>query len=197
MFTGIITDIGRVRSVERAPSGDTRLAIDTGQDVNGMVIGASVACSGACLTVVELGARWFAVEFSGETRARTTLGDWQPGRAVNLERPLRIGDELGGHLVSGHIDGVALVERIEPEGGSLRFILTAPRPLAKFIAPKGSVALDGVSLTVNEVEGDRFGVNVIDHTRRATSFGEARPGERMNLEVDILARYVARLAEGA
>jgi riboflavin synthase len=195
MFTGIITDLGRVRSVERAPSGDTRLAIDTGQDMAGLAVGASVACSGACLTVIEHGARWFAVEFSGETRASTTLGAWQPGHAVNLERPLRLGDELGGHLVSGHVDGVALIERIEPEGGSLRFTFAAPKPLARYIAPKGSVALDGVSLTVNEVAGERFGINIVDHTRQATNFGAARPGERMNLEVDLLARYVARLME--
>jgi len=195
MFTGIITDLGRVRTVESAASGDTRLVIETGYDAEAMEIGASVACSGACMTVVDRGGGWFAVEFSGETAACTTLGAWQPGRQTNLERPLRASDELGGHLVTGHVDGVAAIEHITPEGGSLRFTFRAPDALARFIAPKGSVALDGVSLTVNEVEGSRFGVNIIDHTRRRTSFGEARAGERVNLEVDLLARYVARLLE--
>jgi riboflavin synthase len=197
MFTGIISDLGRVRSVEPATSGDTRFVIDAGDALEGLALGASVACSGACLTVVEHGPRWFAVEVSGETRARTTLGDWQPGHPVNLERPLRMGDELGGHMVSGHVDGVARIERIDPEGGSLRFTIAAPPELARFIAPKGSVALDGVSLTVNEVEGDRFGVNIIDHTRRVTSFGGVQAGGLMNIEVDLIARYVARLVEGA
>jgi riboflavin synthase len=196
MFTGIISDLGRVRSVEPAASGDTRFVIDAGDALEGLALGASVACSGACLTVVEHGPRWFAVEVSGETLSRTTLGDWQPGHPVNLERPLRMGDELGGHMVSGHVDGVARVERIDPEGGSLRFTIGVPAELARFIAPKGSIALDGVSLTVNEVEGDRFGVNIIDHTRRVTSFGGVQAGGRMNIEVDLIARYVARLVEG-
>jgi riboflavin synthase len=195
MFTGIITDLGRVRAVERAASGDTRFTFSTGYDTSGIALGASIACSGACLTVVARGPGWFAVEASGETLSRTTLTEWRPGRAVNLERPLKLGDELGGHLVSGHVDGLARIERIEPEGGSLRVTCAVPVELARFIARKGSLALDGVSLTVNEVDGASFGVNIIDHTRRATTFGEAKPGDRVNLEVDLLARYVARLVE--
>jgi riboflavin synthase len=201
MFTGIITDLGRVRAVERAASGDTRFSFATAYDTGRIALGASIACSGACLTVVDKGpatgnaAAWFAVEVSGETLSRTTLGDWRPGRAVNLEQALKLGDELGGHLVSGHVDGIARIERVEPEAGSLRFTFEAPEALARYIASKGSVALDGVSLTVNEVDGPRFGVNIIDHTRRLTSFGEARPGDRVNLEIDLMARYVARLLE--
>ena len=195
MFTGIITDLGRVRAVERAASGDTRLIFSTRYDTSRIALGASIACSGACLTVTEHGPGWFAVEVSGETLSRTTLGSWRPGRAVNLEQSLKLGDEVGGHLVSGHVDGVARIERIEPAGGSLRFVIDVPVELARFIAAKGSVALDGVSLTVNEVNGTAFGVNIIDHTRRATTFGEVKPGDRVNLEVDLLARYVARLLE--
>lgn len=201
MFTGIITDLGRVRTVERAASGDTRFTISTAYDTGRIALGTSIACSGVCLTVVDKGLAlgkdpgWIAVEVSGETLSRTTLGDWHPGRAVNLEQSLKHGDELGGHLVYGHVDGVALIERIVPEGGSLRFTFGAPAELAGFIAAKGSVALDGVSLTVNEVDGGRFGVNIIDHTRRTTSFGEAKAGEHANLEIDLLARYVARLLE--
>lgn len=197
MFTGIITDLGRVRAVERAASGDTRFTFSTGYDTSGIALGASIACSGACLTVVARGPGWFAAEASGETLSRTTLAEWRPGRAVNLERPLKLGDELGGHLVSGHVDGLARIERIEPEGGSVRVTCEVPVELARFIARKGSLALDGVSLTVNEVDGASFGVNIIDHTRRATTFGEAKPGDRVNLEVDLLARYVARLMEGS
>lgn len=201
MFTGIITDLGRVRTVERAASGDMRFTISTAYDTGRLSFGASIACSGVCLTVVDKGPpvgkdpAWFAVEVSSETLSRTILGDWQPGQAVNLERSLELGDELGGHLVSGHVDGVARIEGIVPEGGSLRFTLEAPAVLARFIAAKGSVALDGVSLTVNEVDGRRFGVNIIDHTRQMTSFGEAKVGARANLEIDLLARYVARLLE--
>lgn len=197
MFTGIITDLGRVRAVERAASGDTRFTFSTGYDTSGIALGASIACSGTCLTVVARGPGWFAAEASGETLSRTTLAEWRPGRAVNLERPLKVGDELGGHLVSGHVDGLARIERIEPEGGSVRVTCEVPVGLARFIARKGSLALDGVSLTVNEVDGASFGVNIIDHTRRATTFGEAKPGDRVNLEVDLLARYVARLMEGS
>ena len=197
MFTGIITDLGRVRAVERAASGDTRFTFSTGYDTSGIALGASIACSGTCLTVVARGPGWFAVEASGETLSRTTLAEWRAGRAVNLERPLKLGDELGGHLVSGHVDGLARIERIEPEGGSVRVTCEVPVGLARFIARKGSLALDGVSLTVNEVDGASFGVNIIDHTRRATTFGEAKPGDRVNLEVDLLARYVARLMEGS
>ncbi len=195
MFTGIITDLGRVRAVERAASGDTRFAFSTAYDTASLALGASVACSGACLTVVDKRPGWFAVEASGETLACTTLGEWRIGRAVNLERSLRLGDELGGHLVSGHVDGVAELARLAPEGGSLRMTFEAPEVLARFIAAKGSVAVDGVSLTVNEVGRTSFGVNIIDHTRKLTSLGEARVGDRVNLEIDLLARYVARLLE--
>ncbi|HXQ66900.1 MAG TPA: riboflavin synthase [Alphaproteobacteria bacterium] len=195
MFTGIITDLGRVRAVERAASGDTRFAFSTAYDTASLALGASVACSGACLTVVDKRPGWFAVEASGETLARTTLGEWRIGRAVNLERSLLLGDELGGHLVSGHVDGVAELARLAPEGGSLRMTFEAPEALARLIAAKGSVAVDGVSLTVNEVGRTSFGVNIIDHTRKLTSLGEARVGDRVNLEIDLLARYVARLLE--
>ena len=193
MFTGIITDLGRVRAIERP--GDTRFAIETSYDTAGIEIGASIACSGPCLTVVERGPGWFAVEASAETLACTTLGDWREGSPVNLERSLRIGDELGGHIVSGHVDGVARVLDTHPEGDSVRFTFEAPEGLADFIAPKGSIALDGVSLTVNEAEGARFGVNIISHTRRVTTFGRLKAGGRVNLEVDTLARYVARLVK--
>lgn len=197
MFTGIITDLGRVRAVEAAASGDTRFAFATAYDTAALALGASVACSGACLTVVDKGPGWFAVEASAETLACTTLGSWRPGDAVNLEQALRLGEELGGHLVSGHVDGIAVLTRVVPEGGSLRMSFEPPAPLRRFIAAKGSVALDGVSLTVNEVEGGTFGVNIIDHTQKRTRFGETRAGDRVNLEIDLLARYVARLLEGS
>jgi len=196
MFTGIITDLGRVREV--VERGDTRFAFETGKGTSDLAIGASVACSGACLTVVEKGADWFAADVSAETLAKTTLGDWAPGTPVNLERALKVGDELGGHLVSGHVDGVAqLVDRMS-EGDSWRFSFEVPAALARFIAPKGSVGLDGVSLTVNEVAdlsagGARLGVNIIPHTAACTTFGELRVDARVNLEIDLLARYVARL----
>ena len=193
MFTGIVTDLGRVRAVEPAASGDTRFAFTTGYDTASLALGASVACSGACLTVVDKGEGWFAVEASAETLGCTTLGEWRAGQAVNLEQSLKLGEELGGHLVSGHVDGVARLARVEPEGGSLRMTFEAPEALAKFIAPKGALALDGVSLTVNEVAGRSFGVNIIDHTRKHTRLGEVQPGDRLNLEIDLLARYVARL----
>ncbi len=201
MFTGIITDLGRVRAVE--PRGDARLTIETGYDTAAIELGASIACSGACLTVVDTGSggdggpNWFAADVSAETLSKTTLGDWAPGTAVNLERALRLGDELGGHLVSGHIDGVAEVCERAEEGDSLRLALTAPAALMPFIATKGSVTLDGVSLTVNAVEdaagGGRFEVNIIPHTAAVTTFGACRPGTRVNLEIDLLARYVQRL----
>lgn len=193
MFTGIITDVGRIKSVEKR--GDTRIAVETGFDTADIEIGASIACSGPCLTVVEKGAGWFAIEASAETLARTTLGGWKQGSRVNLERALRVGDELGGHIVSGHVDGVARILDTTPEGDSVRFEFEAPDSLAKFIAPKGSVALEGVSLTVNAVDGSRFGVNIISHTRECTTFGELGPGDEVNLEVDMLARYVGRLTE--
>jgi riboflavin synthase len=177
------------------PEGGCELTIATAYPVDEIALGASIACSGPCLTVIAIEPGVFTVEASAETLARTTLGEWTEGTPVNLERALRLGDELGGHLVSGHVDGVAqLVER-RPEGDSIRFTIEAPAELARYIAPKGSVALDGVSLTVNEVEGARFGVNIIPYTLAHTSLGEARPGHRLNLEIDTIARYVARLLD--
>jgi len=197
MFTGIITDCGRVHRLRRGtgPEGGCELTIATAYPLDEIALGASIACSGPCLTVIAIEPGVFTVEASAETLARTTLGEWTEGTPVNLERALRLGDELGGHLVSGHVDGVAqLVER-RPEGDSIRFTIEAPAELARYIAPKGSVALDGVSLTVNEVEGGRFGVNIIPYTLAHTSLGEARPGQRLNLEIDTIARYVARLLD--
>ena len=192
MFTGIITDVGRVRAVKR--QGDTRFTVETAFDMETVPIGASIANNGVCLTVVEKGPGWFAVQASAETLSKTTLGGWDEGTRVNLERALKVGDELGGHIVSGHVDGVASVVDIRPDGESKRFTFEAPATLAKYIASKGSVALDGVSLTVNEVDGARFGVNIIPHTQDATTFGALKAGDRVNLEIDMLARYVARLA---
>ena len=191
MFTGIVTDVGTVRAIEQR--GDTRIEIETSYDMDDVDIGASIACSGPCLTVVEKGSDWFAVEASAETLDKTALGDWAVGTQVNLERAMRIGDELGGHIVSGHVDAVAEVVDMTPEGDSMRFSFEAPTDFAKYIAPKGSVCLDGVSLTVNEVDGNRFGVNIISHTQSATSFGERKIGDRINMEIDTIARYVARL----
>ena len=194
MFTGIVTDVGKVRHVERR--GDTHVVIGTHYDVTGVEIGGSIACSGICLTVVDKGSardRWFAVTASGETRSKTTLGRWKIGDAVNLERPMRVGDEFGGHIVTGHVDGVAEIVGAAAEGESVRLTFEVPLKLAKFVAPKGSVALDGVSLTVNDVDSARFGVNVIPHTLSVTTFGKAKPGVAVNFEVDLLARYVARL----
>jgi riboflavin synthase len=193
MFTGLVTDVGTIRSIVGA--GDRRIEIETSYPIAEIAIGASIACSGVCLTAVELGDNWFAVEASEETLSKTTVGDWAAQRRINLERSLRIGDELGGHLVFGHVDGVATVAERRPDGDSIRFTIQAPAELAAFIASKGSIALDGVSLTVNEVDGTRFGVNVIPHTAEATTFGELEVGSRVNLEVDMLARYVARQLE--
>jgi riboflavin synthase len=193
MFTGIVTDIGRVRSIEQR--GDTRLIIETVYDTATIAMGASIAHSGACLTVVDKGPGWFAVEASAETLACTTLGDWQVGTPVNLERAMKVGDELGGHIVSGHVDGVGQIVARRAEGDSVRFTFEVPMALARFIAEKGSVALNGVSLTVNEVEGNRFGVNLIQHTLNHTTFGAGDIGTRVNVEIDMLARYVARLTE--
>lgn len=195
MFTGIVTDVGRVCRLRHSagPEGGLDLSIATGYDISGIPLGASIACSGVCLTVVAVEPGAFSVQASAETLSCSTLGDWGEGTAVNLERALRVGDELGGHIVSGHVDGVARIADRRPEGESVRFVIEASPALMPFIAPKGSVALDGVSLTVNEVEGDRFGVNIIPHTLSHTGFGEARPGTRMNIEIDPFARYVARL----
>lgn len=191
MFTGIITDLGRVRLVGQGAM--TRLEIETKYPTDGIAIGASIACNGVCLSVVERGPGWFAVEASGETLSKTTLGQWRTGTAVNLERPLKLGDELGGHLVLGHVDGVGrIVERL-PDGGSVRLTLEAPAELARFIAAKGSIAIDGVSMTVNEVSGRRFGVNVIPITQRETNLGGLAVDMPVNLEIDMMARYVARL----
>ena len=195
MFTGIITDIGTVAAVEMR--GDMRARIDCNYDMAGVDMGASIACDGICLTVVAKGMDWFEVDISAETLARTNIGaqGWQPGQRINLERALRVGDELGGHIVSGHVDGIARVVGARDEGDSLRLSFEAPQGLARFIAPKGSVALNGTSLTVNEVEGNRFGVNLIPHTREVTTWGDVAEGDLVNLEIDTLARYVARLAE--
>jgi riboflavin synthase len=196
MFTGIVTDIGEITAVKAGDqAGDRRFVIRTRHDMKPVAIGASIACSGCCLTVIEKGADWFAVEASGESLDKTHLGDWKEGSRLNLEMSLKLGDELGGHLVYGHVDGVGKVAAMTPEGGSVRFIFEVPADLAPFIASKGSVAVDGISLTVNEVRGNRFGVNVISHTQAVTTLGQARVGHRVNLEVDMLARYVQRLLE--
>lgn len=198
MFTGIVTDIGEILQIEQR--GDLRARIATSYDVEGIDIGASIACDGVCLTVIALGQdprNWFDVEISGETVSRTNIGQngWNVGKRVNLERALRIGDELGGHIVSGHVDGVAEILELREEGDSTRLTFRAPRDLAKFIAPKGSVALNGTSLTVNEVQGVDFGVNIIPHTQTVTTWGAVRVGDVVNLEIDTMARYVARLQE--
>lgn len=197
MFTGIITDIGKVQAVEEA--GDTRFVIETQYDVDDVDIGASIACSGVCLTVVKKGQKgnqhWFAVDASAETLSCTNARDWQPDRQLNLERALKVGDELGGHIVSGHVDGVGVVVALESEGDSLRITFEVPKDLGPFIAQKGSVAIEGVSLTVNEVDDLQFGVNIIPHTQEVTTLGELNVGRKVNLEIDTMARYVARLQE--
>lgn len=201
MFTGIVSDVGTVRSLTPRRDG-VRLRIETAYDPATVAIGASIACAGVCLTVVALpgdGAneRWFEVEAWREALDLTTLAQWKIGTRINLERALRLGDELGGHIVSGHVDGTAEIVAREAQGEAVRFVLQAPGDLARFIAPKGSVALDGTSLTVNRVEGERFDVLLIDHSLSVTTWGERAVGERVNLEVDTMARYAARLAETA
>jgi riboflavin synthase len=197
MFTGIVSALGRVRSVAAIANGsDMRLEIETPwPDAAAIQLGASIACSGCCLTAVARGDTWFAVDVSAETLARTTLGQWRPGTIVNLERSLRLGEELGGHIVSGHVDGVGRAISAEPEAGSVRWRFRVPAGLECLIAEKGSVAVDGVSLTVNDIDGTIFGVNIIPHTGAVTTFGSLAPGTAVNIEVDMLARYVARLAE--
>jgi riboflavin synthase len=196
MFTGIVTDVGRVRAV-RDTNRDRRFEIATAYDLATIDIGASIAHAGCCLTVVEKGEDWFAVEVSGETLDVTTLADWTQGRLVNLERAARVGDELGGHIVSGHVDGIGEVLSVEAEGGSHRVRIRAPRPLHRFIAPKGSITVEGVSLTVNEIDDDVFGLNLIPHTWEVTTLGGLAVGTRVNLEIDMLARYLARWRETA
>lgn len=201
MFTGIVREVGRVRQITLA--GDTRIRIGCRRPPETIEIGASIACSGVCLTVVAKGADddgpWFSVDASAETLSATNLGTWQVGRAVNLESALRLGDEMGGHIVSGHVDGIGTLVSITPEGDSHRLVFSAPGALGRFIAPKGSITIDGISLTVNHVEdiGDdtRFGVNIIPHTWAETTLGQTPVGAAVNLEIDLLARYVARLAE--
>ncbi|MDG1448779.1 MAG: riboflavin synthase [Ascidiaceihabitans sp.] len=193
MFTGIITDIGIIAALDQ--QGDLRARITTGYDTVGIDMGASIASDGVCLTVVDLGPDWYDVQISAETVNMTNLGKWAVGKRVNLERALKVGDELGGHIVSGHVDGVAEVVSIKDEGDSTRVQLRAPNDLARFIASKGSVALNGTSLTVNEVEGNVFGINFIPHTKDFTTWGDVALGDMVNLEIDTLARYVARLAE--
>ena len=198
MFTGIVTDVGEIERIEQA--GDLRARILCSARTAAADLGASIACDGVCLTVVERGETpdgrgWFGVDVSAETVSRSTLRDWTPGTRVNLERSLRVGDELGGHIVTGHVDGTAEILSETDEGDSTRIRFRAPRELAKYIAPKGSIALAGTSLTVNEVEGDVFGVNMIPHTKQVTNWGDLKTGDRVNLEVDPLARYVARLRQ--
>lgn len=192
MFTGLITDVGTVRSIARAE--DIRMTIGTAYDVASIPLGASIACSGVCLTVVDKGADWFAVDVSAATLACTTLGGWREGSLVNLERALRVGDELGGHIVTGHVDDVGAILEISPVEGSERFRFSLPGAIAAYVAKKGSVAVDGVSLTVNEATDDAFTVNLIPHTLAHTAFHQAKVGDRVNIEIDILARYIARMS---
>lgn len=191
MFTGIITDVGRVLAIE--PDGDPRYRIETRYDTAPIALGASISHSGVCLTVIATGPGWFDVQVSAETLGLTTVKHWQVGSRINLETALKVGDELGGHIVSGHVDGVGRIVERRQEQDSVRFTIEVPPALERLVARKGSIAIDGVSLTVNEVEGTRFGINVIPHTQAHTTFGEAVVGQEVNLEVDMLARYVARL----
>lgn len=196
MFTGIVTHVGRIRAFDRTPAG-ARLEVEADLDYATLDIGASVAHAGCCLTVVEKADGGYAVELSNETLARTTLGGWREGDAVNLERALKIGDELGGHIVSGHVDGVGEVVDVRQDGDAWRVSLRAPAPLHRYIAEKGSICVDGVSLTVNEVEGERFGVALIPHTWAHTTLNRLKPGAPVNLEIDLIARYAARWRETA
>lgn len=196
MFTGIVTDVGIIERVDPLEQG-RRLVVRTSWDLSDLAVGASVSHAGVCLTVVEKGPGWFATEAWEEALRLTTLGQAQAGTRVNLERSLRIGDELGGHMVSGHVDGTARIIDRRAEGGAVRFVIEAPQPLARFIAPKGSVALDGTSLTVNSVEDARFDVLLIAHTLEVTTWGERQAGDRVNIEIDQMARYAARLAQYA
>jgi riboflavin synthase len=193
MFTGIITDIGTIRRIE--PDGDPRYEIATRYDTAGIAIGASIACSGACLTVIEKTADSFTMQVSAETLSLTTVAQWRPGTRINLERALKVGDELGGHIVSGHVDGIGRIVARHPEQQSERYVIEVPPDLAPLIARKGSVAIEGISLTVNEVDGNRFGVNIIPHTQKETTLGGLGAGDPVNIEVDMLARYVARLLQ--
>lgn len=199
MFTGIITDIGTIRSAEQR--GDLRLVIGCDYDMSGVAIGASIACSGVCLTVVDKGPDWFAVDLSGETVSCTAPGAWAEGHRLNLERALKVGDELGGHIVTGHVDGIGEVTAITPEGDSHRVTIGVPAELAPYIATKGSIAVDGVSLTVNDVQdgpdGTTFGLNLIPHTFAVTTLGRLAPGQTVNLEIDVLARYLSRMKDHA
>ncbi|HLY55403.1 MAG TPA: riboflavin synthase [Stellaceae bacterium] len=196
MFTGIVTDIGRIRAVE--PGGDPRFVVETGYATGEIALGASIAHAGICLTVIDKGPGWYTVQASAETLGLTTAKSWRPGTLLNLERALRVGEELGGHIMSGHVDGIGTIVATAPENDSTRFTIEAPASIARFIAPKGSIAVDGVSLTVNAVEdvpaGARFGVNIIPHTRAHTTFDRLEEGDSVNLEIDMLARYVARLS---
>lgn len=196
MFTGIVTDIGRVREV-RETDRDRRYEIETAWNTDGIDLGASISHAGCCLTVTEKGADWFAVEVSNETLSKTTLGAWKTGDGVNLERAAKLGDEMGGHVVSGHVDGLGRVISITPEGGSHRIEVEAPAPLHRYIAAKGSITVDGVSLTVNAVEGHVFSLNIIPHTWDVTTLGRLKVGDPVNLEIDMLARYLARWQETA
>ena len=193
MFTGIITDLGSVQAILKR--GDTRFQIYTSYDTNSIALGASISCSGTCLTVVEKGKNWFATDVSGETLSKTILGCWSEGTPVNLERSLKLSEELGGHFVAGHVDGVGVITSIDQEGDSFRFEFSSPEDLTRFIARKGSITVNGVSLTVNEITNNTFVVNIIPHTQNVTAFGTSRIDDRVNLEIDLLSRYVARLLE--
>ncbi len=193
MFTGIITDLGGVQAILKR--GDTRFQINTSYDTNSIALGASISCSGTCLTVVEKGKNWFATDVSGETLSKTTLGCWSEVTPVNLERSLKLSEELGGHFVAGHVDGVGVITSIDQEGDSFKFEFSFPEDLTRFIARKGSITVNGVSLTVNEITNNTFVVNIIPHTQNITTFGTSRIDDRVNLEIDLLSRYVARLLE--